>query len=454
MKKTNTFRWLVALFVAIFIVSNSAMAQIKIVGDDYSNELTGSKSYYDRDVDFEKYFPSVSYGQNYPFSSMYRSIAHEYKTNLVGDTIYLCEPLSLDITDCNTSHSFKLLNGKATCGSFVMPSGYYLISGYVFCDDNEDTLRLNVGLKPLNGTKTSRELKKEILKYGNGFDFYKDFLEYQRLLALKPLNGDTVTTYYLYFNTGRYGNINSTPQTLLYHYSVLQRFYNQITNFIGKEVYRVKHGSTTSGNYGKLEIIDEDIIDDGITGDPVKLEDIKFTVQDVVLKKDMSGKYNTYIVLKGEKTGTFTQIISSIRYAFYEEDLDYYDRDEPNIIKDIPILDWGWSINIIKCSDLKKIKQRTKELQAQKEREIKQQKAKKEAELSRQMVALYGAEFGELIAKKQVSVGMTREMCKAAWGFPMNTYRTTTRFGQSEVWCYNYKTKVYFFEGKVVKIDD
>ena len=43
MKKTNTFRWLVALFVVIFIVSNSAMAQIKIVGDDYSNELTGSK---------------------------------------------------------------------------------------------------------------------------------------------------------------------------------------------------------------------------------------------------------------------------------------------------------------------------------------------------------------------------------------------------------------------------
>ena len=49
---------------------------------------------------------------------------------------------------------------------------------------------------------------------------------------------------------------------------------------------------------------------------------------------------------------------------------------------------------------------------------------------------------------------MTKEMVKDSWGRPMNTYRTTTKFGQSEVWCYNYKTRVYFYNGKVVQIDD
>lgn len=453
------------LFATIVCIDNTAMAQIKVVDNSYAENLSATKSYYDRDVDFEKYFPSVSKGQIYPYSTMYPSIASEYTTNFVGDTVYICEPLNMDIIedpktisswmnnvdeDNYPTHSFILQNDKAKGGKFVVPSGYYLVSGYVFCDDNEDALRSQVGLEPFNGTKTSRELKKEILNHGSSFD-YNDFSKYQRLLALKPLDGDTVTTYYLYFCRDTFWNMMK-PQAKLYFYSVLQRFYNQITNFIGKEIYLIK---TVGSFHDKLEIIDGGIIYDGITKDPVQLEDVKFIVQDVVLKKNEKGRYLVYIVLKGEKTGAFTQKIGCIRYAFSEGDLDPRDRDKPNIIKDIPILDNEFdSKYIIRCSDLKKIKQRTYELKAQREREIKQQEAKEEAALARQMIAKFGAEYGGLIAKKQVSVGMTKEMCKAAWGYPMNTYRTTTRFGQSEVWCYNYKSRVYFFEGKVVQIDD
>lgn len=469
--KTSSIKKCVAilLFATIVCINNTAMAQIKVVDNSYAENLSATKSYYDRDVDFEKYFPSVSKSHIYPYSSMYPSIASNYTTNFVGDTIYICEPLSLDIIEDNNTisswmnnvdednyptHSFILQNDKAKCGKFVVPSGYYLISGYVFCDDNEDALRSQVGLKPFNGTHTCRELKKEILNHGSGFD-YKDFSKYQRLLALKPLNGDTVTTYYLYFCRDTFSKMMK-PQAKLYFYSVLQRFYNQIAKFIGKEIYLVQKGDSSRGTYGQLEIIDGDIMDDGITKDPVRLEDMKFTVQDVVLKKNEKGRYLVYIVLNGEKTGAFTQRIDCIRYAFSESDITYaYSYDDyngPNKIKDIPIL--VCNKYIIRCSDLKIIKQRTYELKAQREQEIKQQEAKEEAALARQMVTKFGAEYGELIAKKQISVGMTKEMCKAAWGHPMNTYRTTTRFGQSEVWCYNYKSRVYFFDGKVVQIDE
>ena len=83
-----------------------------------------------------------------------------------------------------------------------------------------------------------------------------------------------------------------------------------------------------------------------------------------------------------------------------------------------------------------------------------QEKANREAAHKQQMLAKYGSQFGELVSNKQIALGMTKDMCRDAWGNPMNIYRTTTSFGQSEVWCYNYKTMIYFFEGKVVQIDD
>ena len=70
------------------------------------------------------------------------------------------------------------------------------------------------------------------------------------------------------------------------------------------------------------------------------------------------------------------------------------------------------------------------------------------------MIAKYGTEYGTLVGNHQIAINMTKEMCRDAWGNPMNKYRTTTSFGQSEVWCYNYKTRVYFYNGKVVQIDD
>ena len=95
-----------------------------------------------------------------------------------------------------------------------------------------------------------------------------------------------------------------------------------------------------------------------------------------------------------------------------------------------------------------------------KQREQQKLKAKKRQETANKIatksafITKYGAKFGEHVANKQAALDMTKEMVKDAWGRPMNTYRTTTKFGQSEVWCYNYKTRIYFYDGKVVMIDD
>ncbi|MBO4403299.1 MAG: hypothetical protein J5792_06445, partial [Bacteroidales bacterium] len=116
---------------------------------------------------------------------------------------------------------------------------------------------------------------------------------------------------------------------------------------------------------------------------------------------------------------------------------------------------------IIKKRDIELLKKRQVTANSQLEIERKKQmlrmqqdKEKKEADFKQRMLAKYGAGYGEMVSKRQVAVDMSKEMCLDAWGKPMNTYRTTTKYGQSEVWCYNYKTRVYFYNGKVVQIDD
>ena len=99
-----------------------------------------------------------------------------------------------------------------------------------------------------------------------------------------------------------------------------------------------------------------------------------------------------------------------------------------------------------KLAEENALKKRNQEYQLRKKQE--------QTEFRKLMISKYGYEKGEIIADKQIAIGMTAEMVRDAWGRPLNTYRTTTSNGLSEVWCYNYKTRVYFFDGKVVRIDN
>ena len=70
------------------------------------------------------------------------------------------------------------------------------------------------------------------------------------------------------------------------------------------------------------------------------------------------------------------------------------------------------------------------------------------------LVAKYGEEYGNLIADRKIAIGMTEEMCREAWGRPHDKYNTTTTWGTSSVWVYNYKTSLYFYDGVLKQIEN
>lgn len=67
-------------------------------------------------------------------------------------------------------------------------------------------------------------------------------------------------------------------------------------------------------------------------------------------------------------------------------------------------------------------------------------------------ISKYGQTFGEAVAEGKVMIGMTQEMCMDAWGYPTDRFQTTTSGATTSTWMYNYKTYLYFTNGKLVKI--
>lgn len=75
----------------------------------------------------------------------------------------------------------------------------------------------------------------------------------------------------------------------------------------------------------------------------------------------------------------------------------------------------------------------------------------------KELIAEYGENFGNLIANGKVAIGMTKEMCIAAVGFPSNRYVATTAAGNSEIWVYNLTvstiTTLYFDDNVLYLIE-
>ena len=67
-------------------------------------------------------------------------------------------------------------------------------------------------------------------------------------------------------------------------------------------------------------------------------------------------------------------------------------------------------------------------------------------------ISKYGQKLGEAVAEGKVMIGMTQEMCMDAWGYPTDRFQTTTNETITNTWMYNYKTYLYFTDGKLVKI--
>jgi len=85
----------------------------------------------------------------------------------------------------------------------------------------------------------------------------------------------------------------------------------------------------------------------------------------------------------------------------------------------------------------------------------KQQKQKANNESKKQLEILtkkYGEKYAKLISQKKVKIGMTKEMCLAAWGPTLNRRKYTDSSGEIEVWKYLGLGKLFFKNGKLYSI--
>ena len=438
--------------ILVFAFGHIANAQIKVVCDEYMDSLTATKNYYNRDIDFDRVFPSVlPKDKKFLLEPYYNSDLMDI--NLTGDTVLLLKPYEL------RKQEFAINSmGKAVSTSEI-PAGYYFISGFVFCIENEDSVREAAGLTPYDygyswtkgnhpNDRNMHEFKKEVLlKDEDNNVLVGKYLRYVIFTSVEKENNQESSTSYYCQPFG--GSPTFHDDEIIY-----LRFYNEACKFIGTNMVC---GFIT---YDSLRI--KKVLIDGITGDPIKLNDKSFVVKDVVMKES-----SLYLILHGEKTGAFAQKIEMIKYGYDKNDF-IYASEYPHS----PSQKWDIAVFImdprsqdsfywLPKKDLETLYKRPKIAQVQRDRDrqrrnqqIEKRKQEQSHLFKQQMIGKYGAEKGNLVGNHQISIGMITEMVRDAWGRPLNTYRTTTKYGKSEVWCYNYKTRVYFYDGKVVRIDD
>lgn len=104
-----------------------------------------------------------------------------------------------------------------------------------------------------------------------------------------------------------------------------------------------------------------------------------------------------------------------------------------------------------------KIQEEKKLAEAEK---IKQEKADEQKRIAeekknRQLyINKYGAKFGSLIADNKVAIGMNMEMCRLAWGEPLDINRITMKGYAHEQWVYGFGTYLYFNNGVLSTIQN
>lgn len=498
------------LFIALLIVigKSATKAQIKVIGDDYMDSLTATRNYYKKDILFDSLFQRVNLKEKFKrlWAWTDGQDYDNYTYNLEEDTLYIPQDISLNNPSKGICLSFVLKNTDSTvlCINTV-PKGYYTISGYVFC--NGGTLREKY-------TGESNELpdhNPNWSKWMTDEQRLKEakvcFLENENELKLRGISSCLEYDYviltsisepkHVFYCRGLNDRIffmNSSDDN---HFRFLNTaFYKDFKKyFLGKEVVIMqKTNSFRTGivfgmynnefKYEHVFIKPGDIFTDALNKEKLKIQDTVFMVKDIVLKDN-----ELYCILEGNNTGVFSIIPININYStkvfenfhsitisesglfeidhfqtpyvyacssIYRQDRKYFiliNLDDYNYIKSEA--ERGCK-QIIKNKEAAERQKRLAEENALKKREqeYRQRKEQEQIEFRQRMISKYGNEKGRIIADKQIAVGMTTEMVRDAWGRPMDTYRTTTKYGQSEVWCYNYKTRIYFFEGKVVQIDN
>lgn len=79
-------------------------------------------------------------------------------------------------------------------------------------------------------------------------------------------------------------------------------------------------------------------------------------------------------------------------------------------------------------------------------------KRKEEKEFRNILLKEYGKDLGNLIADGKVRLGMTKDMCEAAWGWPSNRSKSAVGSNVVEIWFYSGNRWLKFVNNKLTQI--
>lgn len=183
-----------------------------------------------------------------------------------------------------------------------------------------------------------------------------------------------------------------------------------------------------------------------------------FVGQNLVATKSLSNLVNS-------KTGDIVNIEQNQKW--FCEDLSLTDTNKVKYLKPLYYLTNQNNTIVLDIEQLRssfiteaqydKIQEEKKLAEAEKIKQEKEEEQKRIAEdkKNRQLyINKYGAKFGSLIADNKVAIGMNMEMCRLAWGEPLDINRITMKGYAHEQWVYGFGTYLYFNNGVLSTIQD
>lgn len=456
-------------------------AQIKMADETYKEQLSAS-NYVNEPLAIDNILK--------PYDGM--SLQGFEDFNIVGDTLY-----TNGFKDFNSgilvNHKARTINVQLNVGIEV-PKGYWCVTGLYLCKDvgsaeiaDEIFAMKDNGYEYImgrSGDKPTKEyLKEELSNLVYGRDCWT-LPQINENIQRRKMNGDTGPWSLSRMDGNRLYcspvyRLESVDSAYVC-YIALDRirkgcflpvsYYNLLCNELkGQEVYMTYGGARlTIPNYMVSSYKE---FKDALSGTTVFQRDTLFTCIDVVVGEEL----RTICILEGKNTGRFAVYVNSLLESGHERNCQpiyytssgemtiwpYKDHQENkgHLVRDRHFV-VGSSINsedrmIIKMTDLNDIYGETaiyldkKETQRQYEQE---RYMARMAKRKQELCSKYGNEYGTLIANRKVALGMTPEMCRLAWGYPTMISNLVDNSGTYTVCRYNFKTYIYFKDGKVAMI--
>lgn len=209
--------------------------------------------------------------------------------------------------------------------------------------------------------------------------------------------------------------------------------------FVGKEFIAkdsISEYTSYKGNFSSEPLIDIN------SGEKIKCkENSKWICTEITLV-DVKKDYKYLVPVLVFKDNLNREII--VNFAKYIYNKDY--NEEKNIFYATKaIIDDFYSKE--EFDFLKLQEQEQQKLKIQMEQKLEMANQKRLEKLTNK----YGSKYANLIFKEKVVIGMSKVMCKEAWGAPYQIDKVTLEDGTYEVWSYNYNTLLYF-ENDILKL--